>query len=83
MQTFVQNHLGLVVVSVIMLLAAALLATASYYLRASGLPVKPVIFIGVFFAIVMVPQLAGQVAKAAWPKPKVALNAQAFSQASR
>lgn len=62
-----------------MLLAAVLLVLASYQMRAAGLPLKPIAYIAVFFALVMVPQLVGHLAVTIWPKPKPVLNAESFS----
>lgn len=78
MQTFVQNHLGLVIVSIIMLLAMLLLMSASFQLRAAGLPLKPIAYVAVFFAIVMVPQFVGHLAMALWPRPKAVFDAELF-----
>jgi hypothetical protein len=78
-QAFIQNHLGLVVVSVIMVLAALLLASAAYQLRAAGMPLKPIAFVAVFFALVLGPLFVGQLANAIWPKPKPVFEAAAFT----
>lgn len=62
-----------------MVLAILLLTSASYQLRAAGLPLRPIAFVAVFFALVMVPQFVGHLAMAVWPKPKPVFNAESFS----
>jgi hypothetical protein len=79
LQTFVQNHLGLVIVSIIMVVAILVLTSAAFQLRAAGLPLKPIAFVAVFFALVMVPLFAGQLAMAIWPKPQSSIDAESFA----
>ncbi|MFC4308126.1 hypothetical protein ACFPN2_03440 [Steroidobacter flavus] len=75
----VQNHLGLVIVSAVMLVAALVLAAVALLMRSAGLSLRPVVFIGVFFAIICVPQLLGHGAMALWPKAKPALDEAAIA----
>jgi hypothetical protein len=79
LQTFVQNHLGLVIVSAITVLAALVLTTVSYQLRAAGMPLRPIAYLAVLFALALVPQLAGHLAMAVWPKPDPVLDAASFA----
>lgn len=62
-----------------MVLATVLLTSASLQMRAAGLPLKPIAYVAVFFALVMVPLLVGNIALTIWPKPKAVFNEQAFA----
>lgn len=62
-----------------MLLASFVLTAVSLQMRAAGLPLKPIAYVAVFFALVMGPLFVGQLALAIWPKPKSELNADAFA----
>lgn len=79
MQVFIQNHLGLVIVSTVMVLAVLLLASVSFQLRAAGMPLKPIAFVAVFFLLVIGPVFVGQLANAIWPKPRPVFEAAAFT----
>lgn len=63
-----------------MMLAALLLVSAAVHLRAAGMPLKPIAFVAVFFALVIGPLFAGQLANFLWPKPKPVLEAAAFAE---
>jgi hypothetical protein len=75
----VQNHLGLVIVSAVMLVAALVLSAVALLMRGAGLSLRPVVFVGVFFAIICVPQLLGHAAMALWPKAKPAVDEAAIA----
>ncbi|HEY5755337.1 MAG TPA: hypothetical protein VIU34_05910 [Steroidobacter sp.] len=75
----VQNHLGLVIVSALMLVAALVLTAVALLMRSAGLSLRPVVFFGVFFAIICVPQLLGHAAMALWPKAKPAVDEAAIA----
>jgi uncharacterized protein YfiM (DUF2279 family) len=62
-----------------MVLAILLLTSASLQMRAAGLPLKPIAYVAVFFAIVMVPLLVGNIALTIWPKPKAVVDTKAFA----
>ncbi|MBL8265498.1 hypothetical protein [Steroidobacter sp.] len=79
MGAFVQNNLGLVIVGAIMLVATLVLTAIGLLMRNAGLSLRPVVFIGVFFGIICVPQLLGHAALALWPKAKPALDETAIA----
>jgi hypothetical protein len=76
---FFQNNLGLVIVSAVMLVAALVLTAVALLMRSAGLSLRPVVFVGVFFAIICVPQLLGHGVMAVWPKAKPAVDAAAIA----
>lgn len=79
MNAFLQHHLGLVIVSAFTLVALLVLTAVGWQMHAARLSLRPVVFVGVFFAIVCVPQWLVHGTAALWRKPQPVLDEAAIA----
>lgn len=74
MSAFFQDHAGLAIACALTLIALLVLTAVGLLMHGAKASLRPVVFVGVFFAIVCVPQVLVHGAAALWPKPKLALD---------